>query len=60
MRFINILTSTLILPSDLQLEISRGLFLARLRVNNFKALIPYPILAIWPVHFHLIDLITLQ
>ena len=48
----------LILTSYLPSEFPKGLF-SEVTVKIFKALLHFSILAIWPVHLNLLDLITL-
>ena len=51
--------SILILSSHLRLGLPKGLFPVGLRFKVFKSLLPSSILATWPVHLNLLDLITL-
>jgi hypothetical protein len=53
------LRSILILSSRLQLSLPKYLFPVGLPVKILIALLPSSILAIWPVHLNLLDLITL-
>ena len=49
----------LILSPHLHLGLTKGLFPLGLPVNILKALLPSFILATWPVHLNLLDVITL-
>ena len=51
--------SILILSSHLRLDLPKSLFPEGLRVKILKALLPSSILATWPAHLNLLDLITL-
>ena len=48
----------LILSSHLRLGLPKGLFLVGLSVKTLKVLLPSSILAIYPVHFNLLDYTT--
>ena len=50
----------LILPSRLRLGLARGLFSLGLPVTILKTLLSPCIMATWPAHRNLIDLITLN
>ena len=49
----------LTLPSRLHIGLPRGLFTVRLPLKFFKTLLPYSILAIFPIHLNPLDLIIL-
>ena len=53
------LRSILILPYQLRLGLPKGLFPAGVPVNILKSLLYTPILATWPAHLNLLDLIIL-
>ena len=53
------LRSILKLSSQLRLDLPKGLYPAGVPVEILKALLSPSILAIWPTHFSLLDLITL-